>query len=61
MYFITTNIFYLVGIAFYMFLMVYFSKDSTKELLLKINNIQATTFLMENLDEAMIVVNEKGF
>ena len=61
MYFITTNIFYLVGIAFYMFLMFYFSQDSSKELLLKINNIQATTFLMENLEEAMIVVNEKGF
>ena len=44
-----------------MFLMFYFSQDSNKELLLKINNIQATTFLMEDLDEAMIVVNEKGF
>jgi hypothetical protein len=41
--------------------MFYFSQDSNKELLLKINNIQATTFLMEDLDEAMIVVNEKGF
>jgi len=28
---------------------------------LKINNIEASSLLMENLDEAMIVVNEKGF
>jgi len=28
---------------------------------MKINNIQASSLLMENLDEAMIVVNEKGF
>ena len=44
-----------------MILMDYLKKDYTEELLLKINNIQATTFLMEDLDEAMIVVNEKGF
>jgi len=41
--------------------MEYFKLDSTKELLLKINNIQASSLLMENLDEAMVVVNEKGF